>query len=195
MLGEKENKISYDFLYFLLYWALNASWIKPWGAQNHQTCSLLILPSHMTVTERKFSTPLALGEQNRSPKCNMWYPLPCFAWLSIWVKGSRAAAPKGTKSCRTQGDFHSSYLKKWMRCYRGLTEGIQEPKLRSKKADIGRRAESGRQSSVIWIRGPLPIFLFPCNELAGRITLGIPTIRYIIHKKTILSRGNGARQV
>ena len=52
------------------------------------------------------------------------------------MRGSRAAAPKGTKSCRTQGDFRSSYLKKWMRCYRGLTEGIQEPKLRSKKADI-----------------------------------------------------------
>ena len=30
----------------------------------------------------------------------------------------------------------SSYLKKWMRCYRGLTEGIQEPKLRSKKTDV-----------------------------------------------------------
>ena len=29
-----------------------------------------------------------------------------------------------------------SCLKKWMRCYRGLTEGIQETKLRSKKADI-----------------------------------------------------------
>ena len=29
-----------------------------------------------------------------------------------------------------------SYLKKWMRYFRGLTEGIQEPKLRSKKADI-----------------------------------------------------------
>ena len=27
-------------------------------------------------------------------------------------------------------------MKKWMRCYRGLTEGIQEPKLRSKKADV-----------------------------------------------------------
>ena len=52
------------------------------------------------------------------------------------MRGSRAAAPKGTKSCRTQGDFRSSYLKKWMRCYRGLTDGIQEPKLRSEKADI-----------------------------------------------------------
>ena len=49
--------------------------------------------------------------------------------------GSRAAAPKGTKSCRTQGDFRSSCLKKWIRCYRGLTAGIQEPKLRYKKAD------------------------------------------------------------
>ena len=47
-----------------------------------------------------------------------------------------AAAPKGTKSCRTQGDFRSSCLKMWMRCYRGLTEGLQEPKLRSKKADV-----------------------------------------------------------
>ena len=45
-------------------------------------------------------------------------------------------APKGMKSCRTQGDFRLSYLKKLMRCYRGLTEGIQEPKLSSKKADI-----------------------------------------------------------
>ena len=48
------------------------------------------------------------------------------------MRGSRAAAPKGTKSCRTQGDFRSSCLKKWMRCYRGL----QDPKLRSKKADV-----------------------------------------------------------
>ena len=46
-----------------------------------------------------------------------------------------AAAPKGTKSCRTQGDFYLSCLKKWMRCYRGLTEGLQDPKLRSDKAD------------------------------------------------------------
>ena len=52
------------------------------------------------------------------------------------MRGSRAAAPKGTKSCRTQGDFRLSCLKKWMRCYRGLTEGLQEPKLRSKKADV-----------------------------------------------------------
>ena len=42
----------------------------------------------------------------------------------------------GQQSCRTQEDFRSSYLEKWMRCYTGLTEGIQEPKLRSKKADI-----------------------------------------------------------
>ena len=52
------------------------------------------------------------------------------------MRGSRAAAPKGTKSCRTQGDFRLSYLKKLMRCYRGLTEGLQEPKLRSKRADV-----------------------------------------------------------
>ena len=49
------------------------------------------------------------------------------------MRGSRAAAPKRTMSCRTQGDFRSSCLKKWMR---GLTEGLQEPKLRSKKADV-----------------------------------------------------------
>ena len=41
-------------------------------------------------------------------------------------------APKGTKSCRTQGDFRLSCLKKWMRCYRGL----QEFKLRFKNADV-----------------------------------------------------------
>ena len=40
--------------------------------------------------------------------CGQRYPLPCFAWLWIGVRGSRAAAPKGTKSCRTQGDFRSS---------------------------------------------------------------------------------------
>ena len=53
--------------------------------------------------------------------------------------GSRAAAPKGTKSCRTQGDFRSSCLKKWMSCYKGLTKGLQEPKLRSKTADVRRQ--------------------------------------------------------
>ena len=52
------------------------------------------------------------------------------------MKGSRAAAPKGTKSCRTQGDFRSSCLKKLLRCYRGLTEGFQEYKLRFKMADV-----------------------------------------------------------
>ena len=52
------------------------------------------------------------------------------------MRGSKAAAPKEMKSCRTQGNFRSSCLKKWMRCYRGLTEGLQEPKLRSKKADV-----------------------------------------------------------
>ena len=30
-----------------------------------------------------------------------------------------------------------SCLKKWMRCYRGLTDSLQDPKLRSKKADVG----------------------------------------------------------
>ena len=51
------------------------------------------------------------------------------------MRGSRAAAPKGTKSCRTQGDFRSSCLSKGMRCYKGLTKGLHEPKLRSKKVD------------------------------------------------------------
>ena len=48
------------------------------------------------------------------------------------MRGSKAAAPKEMKSCRTQGNFRSSCLKKWMRCFKGL----QEPKLRSKKADV-----------------------------------------------------------
>ena len=52
------------------------------------------------------------------------------------MRGSRAAALKWTKSCRTEGDFRSSCLKKWTRCYRVLTEGFQEPELRAKKADI-----------------------------------------------------------
>ena len=49
-----------------------------------------------------------------------------------WSEGKKGSGPEGTKSCRTQGDFRSSCLKKWMRCYRGL----QEPKVRSKKADL-----------------------------------------------------------
>ena len=42
---------------------------------------------------------------NRSPKGNMWSAIP-IALLCMVVNpngGSRAAAPKGTKSCRTQG--------------------------------------------------------------------------------------------
>ena len=42
------------------------------------------------------------------------------------MRGSRAAAPKGTKSCRTQGDFRSSCLKMLMRCLSQLIEGFQE---------------------------------------------------------------------
>ena len=45
--------------------------------------------------------------------CGQWYPLPCFAWLWIGVRGSRAAAPKGTKSCRTQGDFRPTWKCWW----------------------------------------------------------------------------------
>ena len=44
---------------------------------------------------------------NRSPKGNMWSAIPV-ALLYLIVnlsEGSRAAVPKGTKSCRTQGDF------------------------------------------------------------------------------------------
>ena len=49
---------------------------------------------------------------NQSPKGNMWSAIP-FALLCMIVnlsEGSRAAAPKGTKSCRTQGDFRSFVL-------------------------------------------------------------------------------------
>ena len=45
-----------------------------------------------------------------------------------WSEGKQGSSPNG--------DFRSSCLKKWMRCDRGLTEGLQEPKLRSKKADV-----------------------------------------------------------
>ena len=37
--------------------------------------------------------------------CGQRYPLPCFAWLWIGMRGSKEAALKGMKSCRTQGDF------------------------------------------------------------------------------------------
>ena len=36
-----------------------------------------------------------------------------------------------------------SCLKKWMRCYRGLTDSLLELKLRSKKADV--RPENANQ--------------------------------------------------
>ena len=49
---------------------------------------------------------------NRSPKGNVWSAIPV-ALLCMIVnlsegKQGSAAAPKGTKSCRTQGDFCSS---------------------------------------------------------------------------------------
>ena len=48
---------------------------------------------------------------NRSPRASsgQQYLLPCFAWLWNGVRGSRAAVPRGTNSCRTQGDFLSSF--------------------------------------------------------------------------------------
>ena len=42
--------------------------------------------------------------------CGQRYLLPCIAWLSIVVRGSRAGAPKGMKSFRIQGDFCLSIL-------------------------------------------------------------------------------------
>ena len=53
--------------------------------------------------------------------------------MLVGVRGSRAAAPKGKKSYRTQGDFCLSCLKKRMRCYRGLTEGLQKPENANQK--------------------------------------------------------------
>ena len=44
---------------------------------------------------------------NKSPQGKMWSAIPV-ALLYLIVnlsEGSRAAVPKGTKSCRTQGDF------------------------------------------------------------------------------------------
>ena len=37
--------------------------------------------------------------------CGQRYPLPCFAWLWIGMRGSKEVALIGMKSCRTQGDF------------------------------------------------------------------------------------------
>ena len=101
---------------------------------------------------------------NQSLKGNMWSAIPiALLCMIVSVRGSRAAAPKGMKSCSTQGDFRSSCLKKGMRCYRGLTKGLQEPKLRSKKVDIRpknanwklERADLrlGRAGSKLEIRG------------------------------------------
>ena len=42
---------------------------------------------------------------------------------------------------------------------------------------------------------PLPMFLFPFNKFAHPISLSIHTNRYHNHKNTVLSGGNGARQV
>ena len=36
--------------------------------------------------------------------CGQRYPLPCFAWLWIGMRGSKEVALIGMKSCRTQGD-------------------------------------------------------------------------------------------
>ena len=49
--------------------------------------------------------------------------------------GSRAAALKGTKSFRTRGLSFVLPEEVDMRCYRGLTEGLQEPKLRPQNAN------------------------------------------------------------
>ena len=58
--------------------------------------------------------------ENRSPKGNMWSAIPVALLCMIvnWSGRKQGSGLKGTKSCRTQGDFHSSCLKKWMRCSR-----------------------------------------------------------------------------
>ena len=47
---------------------------------------------------------------NRSPKGNIWSAIPIAPLCVIvkWCKRKQGSEPKGTKSCRTQGDFCSS---------------------------------------------------------------------------------------
>ena len=51
------------------------------------------------------------------------------------MRGSRAAAPKGTKSCRTQGDFCSSCLTAYLRSERVVSKP-DSTDLKSEKADL-----------------------------------------------------------
>ena len=94
------------------------------------------------------STEAQISTSHPRAICGQRYSFPCFAWLWIWVRGIRAAAPKGTKSCRTQGDFHSSCLeglndwfKAWeanMRLARAETPDWrpERPGLRPKRPDL-----------------------------------------------------------
>ena len=52
--------------------------------------------------------------KNRSPKGNMWSAIPVALLRMIvnWSEGKQCSGPEGDKSCRTQGDCGSSYLKK-----------------------------------------------------------------------------------
>ena len=94
--------------------SLSETWIP-----HNANLSLFSEKTLFRKEEEKTGRPKAIYGQR--------YPLPYFEWFWVGVRGSRAAALKGTKSCRTQGDFCSSCLKRGMRCYRGLIEGPQEP--------------------------------------------------------------------
>ena len=56
--------------------------------------------------------------------------------IVTWSERKQGSGPEGDEVLWNTGGLSLSCLKKWMRCDRGLTEGLQEPKLRSKKADV-----------------------------------------------------------
>ena len=106
---------------------LKFDWLKQffsvnWTVSNHSQhrrfyCNLYRIIVSLFMGFVTLLNFVSVRNENKSKKkntgrpramCGQWHPLPCFAWLWIWVRGSRAAAPKGTKSCRTQGDFRLS---------------------------------------------------------------------------------------
>ena len=96
--------------------------------------------------------------------CGQRYLLPCFAWLWIWLRGSRATTPKGTKSARTQEDYRSIVH---LSIYPFIHLSAPWPYKAYKASD----AKTARNSKM-W-RTDLPTDMARCRVACPRLTIKV----------------------
>ena len=126
--------------------------------------------------------------------CGQGYPLPCFAWLWIGVRESRAAAPKGTKSYRTQGDSRLSIRSRPEMAYMGRMEtweqilGLRKQicNLKEQKTPLCSTEENQLPKGNIWSAIPIALLCMIVNLGKGEQGSGSEGDSTVKHRGTFI---------